>query len=251
MTSFKNAIITSGKLPGVGFDLHNAPAHALQLTVPGVTFTFDLVPAFETDDLDWLVIADREKRRWDKRSDVRALRNKVMARNVKCLGRWVRQVRQHKHALRQEPPVKALVCGLIMESLAYDVVTESVSPQKAAEAVFAHGARALHDPYQGLAQDDLARKWTPVERAVVVSYFSRMHELAREALRYEATGDPVAASGVWRQVFGDAFPIIQASFAPRLAQVVRQGGGFTSAGRLTTSAAAPAAANPARAWRPV
>ena len=233
MAAFRDAITRSGKLPGVAFDAHDAPAHALQLTVPGVTFTFDLVPAFETDDLDWLVIADRENRRWDKRSDVRALRNKVIARNVKCLGRWVRQVRENKHALRQEPRVKSLVCGLVMESLAYDVVIESVSPQKAAEAVFAQGARALTGPYRGLAQDDLTRKWSDLDRSMVVSYFSRMHEFAREALRYEATGDPVAASTTWQQVYGTAFPIIEVSFASRLAQVVRQGGGLTTAGRST------------------
>ena len=90
MAAYKAALIDSGELPGVRFDVDDAPAHALQLTLPGVSFTFDLVPAFETDDPDWLVIADREKCRWDKRSDVRALRDKVAARNQKCRGRWVR-----------------------------------------------------------------------------------------------------------------------------------------------------------------
>lgn len=253
MEAFRNAIVSSGRLPGARFDAEEEAAHALQMSLTGVEFTFDLVPAFETDDPDWLLIADREERRWDKRSDVRALRNKIMVRNGKCLGRWVLQVRHSKHAVRQVPSVKALVCGLLMESLAFDVITSLVSPQKAAEAVFAHGARVLRAPYVGLAQDDFTAKWTMLDRSRVVAFFVKNQQLAQEALRYEASGDLVAASATWREIFGEEFPAISpstpVSFADQLAQVARLGGGVTSTGGITTSAGAPAATNPARPWR--
>ena len=238
-----------GKLPGVQFDVNKTPAHALQLTFPDVGFTFDLVPAFETADPDWLVIADREKRRWDKRSDVRALRDKVVVRNVKCLGRWVRQVRQAKHALRQAPSVKKVVCGLVIESLAYDAVTSSITWQEAAEAIFARGAHVLAGAYRGLAQENLTDKWTPLERSLVVDFFVRNQQLAAEAIRYEADKDHAAASATWRKIFGEQFPVVSVSFRDKLPTLLRTGGGLTSTGHLTTSPSAPAATNPARPWR--
>jgi hypothetical protein len=154
MAAFQNLLLASGRLPGIQLDQGGPSPHALQLSIPGVPFTFDLVPAFETDDWTWLVIADRDECRWDERSDVRGLRDKVLARNVKCRGRWVRQVRMAKHALRQSPPVKQLVIGLLSESVAFDVVCEALSPQKAMEAIFAQGTRVLTDADLGLAQED-------------------------------------------------------------------------------------------------
>jgi len=166
-----------------------------------VSFTFDLVPAFETANPNWLVIADRDKQQWTKRSDVRALRNKVMTRNLLCQGRWVHQIRMDKHALRQDPTVNELVCGLLVESLVYDAVREALNPQEALRATFAQGARVLAEPYMGLAQDDLTVKWGQDERHMVVAFFQRNLQRAEEALKYEATGDPAAASALWQEVF--------------------------------------------------
>jgi hypothetical protein len=80
---FRRAIEEAGVLPGVRFDVHEEAAHALQLTIPGVDFTVDLVPAFETEEAGqgWLYIADREQDQWTERSDVRRLRDRVAARN--------------------------------------------------------------------------------------------------------------------------------------------------------------------------
>jgi hypothetical protein len=248
MAGFRAAIERSPKFPGVQFDVDDRPAHALQLTFPNVPFTFDVVPAFETGNPNWLYIADREEERWDEKSDVRALRNKVMARNVLTGGIWVRQVRQSKHALRQVPAVKELVCGLLVESLAYDAVTKAMSPQKAAEAIFAAGAKVLGRPYSGLALDDLTAKWTPEQRAQVVAFYVERHRLAVEALKLEAD-DPVAASLTWAQVFGTEFPEVQEALAERVARTNRFGGGTTSTGVLTTSPRVPAATRPVRPWR--
>ncbi|MBL8930204.1 MAG: nucleotidyltransferase [Kineosporiaceae bacterium] len=248
IAGFRLAIESSQKFSGVRFDLDDRPAHALQLTFPGVPFTFDLVPAFESGNPNWLYIADRDEERWDEKSDVRALRNKVMARNVLTGGVWVRQVRQSKHALRQVPAVKALVCGLLVESLAYDAVTKAMSPQKAAEAIFAQGAKVLGRSYSGLALDDLTAKWTPEQRAQVVAFYTDRHRLAIEALKLEAD-DPVAASLTWAQVFGSAFPEVQETLAERVARTNRLGGGTTSTGVLTTSPRVRAASPPARPWR--
>jgi hypothetical protein len=91
-----------------------------------------------------------------------------------------------KHALRQSPPVKHLVIGLLSESVAFDVVCEALSPQKAMEAIFAQGTRVLTDADLGLAQEDLTAKWSDAERQQVVAFFQRNQRLAGEALRYEA-----------------------------------------------------------------
>lgn len=248
MGQFRKAITDSQVLPGVRFDQGKAPAHALQLTIPGVDFTVDLVPAFETESPDdgWLYIADRDKDQWTKRSDVRRLRDKVAARNQQCSGVWVNQVRQAKHALDRDAGVKALVCGLIIESLAYDAVTKKLDPQQAMLAIFVAAVDSLTQPYSGLAQDDLTAKWSRAERADVLRFFEQNRKKAVEALRLEDAGDPVAALQVWREVFGDLFPTDVVSFAERLKTVGLVGGAVTPDGRLTT---APGNARPARPWR--
>jgi hypothetical protein len=68
MAAFQNLLLASGRLPGIQLDQGGPSPHALQLSIPGVPFTFDLVPGFETDDWTWLVIADRDECRWDERS---------------------------------------------------------------------------------------------------------------------------------------------------------------------------------------
>lgn len=141
------------------------------------------------------------------------------------------------------------MCGLIVESLAYDAVCGPLTPQKAIAATFAQSSRVLTGVYTGLAQDDLTAKWTPAERQQVVAFFQRNHRRAEEALKYETTGDTAAASSVWREILGQEFPQGEVSFDKRLADVTRLGGGLTSGGRLTTSTAAPAATNPGRPWR--
>jgi hypothetical protein len=249
MAAFQNLLLASGRLPGIQFDQGGPSPHALQLSMPGVQFTFGLIPAFETEDLNWLVIADRKNQRWDKRSDVRGLRNKVVARNLLCKARWVPQVRMDKHALRQNPAVKALVCGLIVESLAYDAVHGPLTPQMAIAATFAQGSRVPTGVYTGLAQEDVTAKWTPAERQQVVAFFQRNHRRAEEALMYETTGDTAAASSMWREILGQEFPQVEVAFTDRLSATTRLGGGLTSTGRLTTSPAAPAATNPGRPWR--
>jgi hypothetical protein len=248
MAAFQHALVASARLLGAQFDLGGASPHALQMSIPGLPFTFDLVPAFETEDPNWLVIADRTKQRWNKRSDVRALRNKVVERNLLSKARWVPQVRMDKHAMRQNPAVKALVCGLIIESLAYDAVHGPLTPQKAIAATFAQGSRVLTGSYKGLAQDDLTAKWTAGERQQVVAFFQQNHRRAEEALKYEATGDTAAASSMWREILGQEFPQVEVTFTDRLSAAARLGGGLTSTGRLTTSPAAPAATNPGRPW---
>lgn len=237
-----------GVLTGIRFDVEDAPPHALQLTIPGLHFTFDLVPAFETEEPDegWLYIADRDKDQWSKRSDVRRLRDRVRARNKECGGVWVNQVRQAKHSLDLDQDVNDLVCGLLMESLAYDAVTSKMTPQQAMLGIFTAGAEKLHEPYAGLAQDDLTRKWTYPERTQVLRFFQQNQRRASEAIRLERASDSLGAVRVWREVFGDDFPVPDVSFAERLKTVSLVGGAVTPDGRLTT---APGNARPSRPWR--
>lgn len=250
MDKVRRAIVAANVVPGVAFDVDEAHAHALQLTVPGLDFTVDLVPAFETESPNdgWLYIADREKDQWTKRSDVRRLRDKVAARNQDCGGVWVNQVRQAKHALDRDTDVKNLVCGLLVESLAYEAVTRRVAPQQAMVAIFTVAVDYLTGPYAGLAQDDLTRKWSGAERAQVLRFFEENRRKAVEAVRLENAGDPVAAVHVWRDVFGDLFPQPDVSFTERLKSIGLVGGAVTSDGVLTTVAGN---ARPARPWRAV
>ena len=250
MDKFREAIGAANILPGVAFDVDEAHAHALQLTIPGLDFTVDLVPASETESPDdgWLYIADREKDQWTKLSDVRLLRDKVATRNQECGGVWVNQVRQAKHSLDRDPDVKALVCGLLVESLAYEAVTKKVAPQQAMVAIFGVAVDKLTGPYTGLAQDDLTRKWSGAERAQVLRCFAENRRKAVEAVRLENAGDPVAAVLAWRDVFGDLFPQVEVSFTERLKTISQVGGAVTSDGLLTTAAGN---ARPARPWRAV
>ena len=250
MNEFRKAVVAANVMPGVAFDVEDAHAHALQLTIPGLDFTVDLVPAFETESPNdgWLYIADREKDHWTKRSDVRRLRDKVAARNQGCGGVWVNQVRQAKHALDRDAEVKDLVCGLLVESVAYDAVTKKMAPQQALVAIFTVAADKLSGPYTGLAQDDLTRRWSKAERAQVVRFFEQNRRKAVEAVRLENAGDPAAAVHTWRDVFGDLFPQTDVSLAERLKTISQVGGAVTSDGLLTTAAGN---ARPSRPWRAV
>ena len=250
MGAFRKAITDSGVLPGVRFDVGKSPAHALQLSIPGVEFTVDLVPAFETESPDdgWLYIGDRDKDQWTKRSDLRRLRDKVATRNQQCGGVWVNQVREAKHALDRDAHIKELVCGLLIESLAYDAVTKKVNPQQAMVAIFTAAVDSLVRPYSGLAQDDLTAKWSSADRADVLRFFEQNRRKAVEAVRLEDAGDSIEAVRIWREVFGDLFPTDTLSFAERLKTVGLIGGAVTPDGRLTT---APGNARPARPWRAV
>lgn len=250
MKEFRKAVVAADVVPGVRFDVDKSPAHALQLTIPGLDFTVDLVPAFETEAPDdgWLYIADREKDEWSERSDVRRLRDKVANRNQRCGGVWVHQVRQTKHSLDLDEQVHQLVCGLLVESLAYESMTKKIAPQQAMVAIFTAGADKVTGPYSGLAEDDLTRKWSGHERVLVLRFFGQNRRRAVEAVRLENAGDSVAAVNVWREVFGELFPVPDVSFADRLKSVGLIGGAVTPDGRLTTDAGN---ARPSRPWRAV
>lgn len=250
MNEFRKAIVAANVVTRVAFDVKEAHAHALQLTIPGLDFTVDLVPAFETESPDdgWLYIADREKDQWTKLSDVRRLRDKVATRNQECGGVWVNQVREAKHSLDRDVEVKKLVCGLLVESVAYDAVTKKMAPQQAMVAIFTVAVDKLSGPYAGLAQDDLTRKWSGAERAQVLRFFEENRRKAVEAVRLENAPDPVAALYLWRDVFGDLFPQGDVSFAERLKTIGQVGGAVTPDGVLTTAAGN---ARPSRPWRAV
>ena len=165
------SIDRSGSFSGVTFDEGGASPRALKLALPGVDFTVDLVPARESSDPDWLLLGDREDGTWDFRSDVRALRDKVAARNQLCGGRWVRQVRMSKSVLSGDKLVDGLVCGLLVESAAFDVVADHRTDQRAVASTLGRVAAATQAPYRGLGQKDLTKAWTDVERAQVVEFF--------------------------------------------------------------------------------
>ena len=240
--------VISKTFPGARFDVDDAPAKALRVTLPGVSFTFDLVMAFDDGPGKQIVIGDRETRCWEP-SNVQILLDLVSARNVVTGGAWVHQARMFK-AVRVDHPVLGEECGLLFESLLYDGVTRRMSHQQALATVLTHtpsAARgAIFDPTR---EEDLTGKWSDEHRAQVVQAFTELAKLADDALRLEANGDIQGAIELWHRVLGPLFP---EPAAQSVEDALRawNGGSISQAGRVSPVVLPAAAAyRPGRAWR--
>jgi hypothetical protein len=241
--------VVAAAYPGARFDATSQAAHALQVCLPGCDFTIDLVPAVE-DPHDHAVvwIADRDEDRWE-RSTVRGLNDTIRARNVACAGTFVHQVRMLKQARTTSRALDG-VSGLVIETLAYRVITSQQDHPNAVASVLrtAPGllAGVLMDP---VGDHDLTAEWTTQQRQAAIVAFTEMSARAQEALDLDAAGDGEAAVACWGAVFGDAFPAARAQ-TPAEAAAAWQGGSVTSTGRVTTSSRPSAvSAAPSRAWR--
>ena len=90
-------------LPGARFE---AKKHALAITLPGNGFNFDAVPAFNPEDgSNWIHIADTGDDRWEL-SNTYILIDTISVRNQQCDGKFVRQVRMVKQAVRKAGTVR-------------------------------------------------------------------------------------------------------------------------------------------------
>jgi hypothetical protein len=96
-------------------------------------------------------------------------------------------------------------------------------------------------------ENDLTENWTAEERQVAVNEFSRLAEMADEALRLEAAGDEDAALDVWREVLGsDEFKPVTRS--PEEVLSSWHTGSLASSGRPTTTSVGAVAPTPGRGW---
>jgi hypothetical protein len=238
----------AARFPEAGFDIDDTPAHALQVTFPDCTFTFDLVPAFtDPDGGEDIYIADRERDRWE-RSNTRTLNRIISERNQATGGALVHQVRMGKEFKANEPLLNEL-CGLPIESLAYAVIVKKMPHDRAFLALFEYAkTTVLGKVLDPTGVDDLAAEWTPAERITYSQVFARASDRAREAVLLADDGEHGAAIDIWHNLLGEAFPEpTPQTAAQALASLV--GGSITSTGRPVNSRRAAQPNRPVRSWR--
>jgi hypothetical protein len=223
--------------------------HALKVDFGADTFSFDIVPAFETLTIDDdVLIADIKDNRWE-RSNTRELIRTVADRNQSCDGQFIHQVRMGKqhvaHRLDSKLP------GLHVESIAYEAILEPLDHPQACRRVFETGARLLIIGYTDpTGQDLISRRLDPEVAALAQAEFAEAAQLAREAQRLAAAGDDAAAIAIWHELFGDPFPNPPTQTARDALASSFAGGSVTSTGRVTTSRAGRQPTPPTRSWRP-
>jgi Second Messenger Oligonucleotide or Dinucleotide Synthetase domain len=234
--------------PGIRFDGDDAPAKALRVSLAGVTFTLDLVVAFDSPvRQEWVRIGNRETGEWES-SNTRVLNRLIRTRNQATGGVWVHQARMLK-SFKTGDPVLGEHCGLLFESILHEAVTRRMSHPRALASVLAHGASVLRGPvWDPTHEDDLTADWTSEERADTVDAFAAAAKTAAEALALADAGDELAAVAEWSELLGDPFP----AAPPRSVDAVLRdlnGGSITTSGHVSRSAAGREPARPARSWR--
>lgn len=238
----------SKTFPDAAFDPEGPHAHALQVVFPDCPFTFDLVPAYaDPAGGEDVFIADREKDCWE-RSNARTLNRVISERNQQTDGVFVHQVR-HLKSFKTGHPILNDTAGLLWESLAYDVVTDSVPHQQAVADTFRHAATAMVGPvYDPTGLDDLTVEWSEEERSAYVAAIQEASGKADEACRLERDGEHAAAIELWHEVLGDPFPQAPAQTADQALRALG-GGSITSSGRAVPSKQGNQKVRPGRSWR--
>lgn len=246
MESFKPPI--EERWPGVQFDVGDEPSgKALRVTVPGVDFTVDLVPAFDQED-DYVLIGDRFEGTWEP-SNTRIQLKTVSDRNRATGGRFVHQVREAKKLTKHHEDLE-FVSGIVVESLAYAVIAREL-PDKVAIGLFLdHAEDAVKGPViEPAGEDDVTAKWTSEERQAAARVYGQASGKAVEALALERAGDMDAAIDVWHSLFGDSFPSAPHRSVQN-ALTALAAGSVTSTGRPSTTQAAQQVSGPGRSWSP-
>lgn len=244
MESFKQPLV--GCWPGIQFDVGDEPAgKALRLTLPGVAFTIDLVPAFDHDS-DYVLIGDRFEGTWTP-SNTRVQLKKVSDRNRVTGGRFVHQVREAKELTKHHKDLE-FISGIVVESLAYSVIDREVPDNVAIARILDHAKEAVKGPVlEPGGEDDVTAKWSGEERETAAQVYARSSRQAAEALALEHGGDMDAAIDVWHSLFGDAFPTAPHRSVQN-ALTAFAAGSVTSTGRPSAIRASRQVAAPGRSW---
>lgn len=262
MEAFKAPI--RRRWPTVRFDDGEPPSgKALRLSFDDVSFTVDLVPAFDSavvgrdggDRPGYVLIGDRHQHCWEP-SNTRIQIQRIRERNVATTdrqghdGRFVHQVRELKAAVKNTL-IDEFVKGIVSESLMYWSVNRRMRDRDAIRRVLRYAADAVRGPVlEPAGDDDLTVKWTPTERSLAVATFGRMSAAAEEAIHLEAAGDPVGACSVWHGVFGDQFPAPPDRDPEDVLVAWGGAGSLTSSGRPSGTAAGRQRQSAGRAWAP-
>ncbi|WP_392466831.1 hypothetical protein ACF3NS_14095 [Arsenicicoccus cauae] len=246
MESFKAPI--EARWPEVEFDAGDkAAGKAVRVTLPGVDFTIDLVPAFDQDG-DHVLIGDRFEGTWEP-SNTRIQLKRVSQRNQDTGGRFVHHVREAKE-LTQHHEQLDFISGIVVESLAYQAMSRKEPDQDAVARFLDHAKDAVKGPViEPAGDDDVTAKWTSEQRQTAVRVYGHAAERAMEARALERAGDVSAAVDVWHSLFGDAFP--PAPHRPvQSVLTALAAGSVTSTGRPSATQAAQQVAAPGRSWSP-
>lgn len=241
--------IVAAHWPDATFDQGDAPsAKALRVTFADLDFDFDLVPAFDIDN-DNVLIGDREQQCWEL-SNTRRQNSAVAKRNQSTAGRFVHQVRELKCLIKNRNELD-FVKGIVIESLAFAVITSKTNDKHAIAQTLEYARTAVRGPViEPAGDDDVKVKWSLSERQTAVRVFGQLAAQATEALRLEADHDIAAAIDVWHDLIGDPYPTAESRTPLEALAAWNVAGSRTSTGRPTASPGGRQRTYPGRAWAP-
>lgn len=244
MESFKAPL--EMRWPGVKFDAGDKPAaKALRVAFPGIDFTIDLVPAFGQTD-NYVLIGDRFEGTWEL-SNTRIQLQLVSERNQQADGRFVHYVREAKELTKHHKELD-FVCGIVVESMAYEVLGRKMPDKEAITRFLVHAKDAVMGRViEPGGDDDVIAKWTSDQRQLAAHVYGQAARMASEARALERAGDRDAAIDVWHSLFGDAFPSAPVRSVHDVLGALAAGS-VTSSGRPSTTRAARQLAAPGRSW---
>lgn len=230
--------------PGTSFTYKR---HALGIYLPDCSFDFDAVPAFNTTDTaDGMIeIANRDDDSWDE-SNTYELIAAVSLRNGVCDGKFILQVRQLKQVFKTHD---VNMPGIHVEAFAHQGITAAVPHPTAVTAGLDAAVSTLPADYMDLTDfDQISDKIALSDRLVARDILARVADDAHRALDLAEDGDEHAACTIWRNIFGDNFPMPGPADAKSGISNLFAGGSVL--GGITTAVRPTRPANPTRSWRP-
>lgn len=224
--------------------------HSLKLHLPGCRFTFDAVPAFESDEEtdDDVLIANTESGRW-QRSNTRALIRVVAERNDRTNGHFVLYVREMKQFVHNQLGDK--FPGLHVESIAFHAVDKRIDHHQACLDILNKGAELLGGSYfDPTGVDRISDRLDGGVALHARAIFAEGAAKAREAVQLAERGQHGAANALWYDLFGPPFPEPKSSSAGDAIAATFAGGVVDRIGRVQHASRSTQETRPTRAWRP-
>lgn len=238
------------KFPGATFD---RTKHSLKIDLGPGSFDFDVVPAWETTtDDDDVLIANTKPRSGEElwvRSNTRELIRVVSERNQDTSSRFVHQIRMGKQVMKEH--LEGVIPGLHVESWAYIAITSTMPHDEALAAILITAADLIGDRYfEPTGVEAISERLDPSAVATAHPVLGDLARRATEARRLSSAGDTIEAMRVWHTVCGGLFPDPPAQTSGDALHAAFTGGSVTSAGSVSSTAAAAQRSRPTRSWRP-
>ena len=130
----------------------------------------------------------------------------ISVRNQQCDGKFVRQVRMVKQAVRKAG-LSDVLPGLHVETFTYYAVTAAVDHADAVAATLMKGVELLGTGYSDpTSTDQISARLSSTATARAKNGMQRLAGQAAEAQRLAAAGNEAAAAHIWADIFGEPFP---------------------------------------------